>query len=539
MKFKLKIILESPLIAGGGGSNWWSVDKTTAFDENGLFIPSTAIKGMLSEAAERFFGKTELVRTLFGEPGRELNKKGVLNFYNAVPATGQKHFVDRFHVSLSRRTRTALRNRLFSVRAAERGLVFECLVTSDRDLSPQELALLKEFEKLPLKLGGMKSSGYGRVKLKLEKIEEDSKRLKIPEGSTNTNVWLLIFKASSPFVIAEDEMGRRKKTYLIRSKDHVPGSTFRGAVAYRYGFNNTQFQEIFESGKLRFPYLYPSSIDERSIPTPLTLLKPKYSDEDKLVDSLAERLEEVLKEGEVVYEYELNKNAGSDESIKFEPAGGYLINGKTYEPSHVLSTHISLSRTLGNARHGQLWIYDAIETNYLAGELIGDPALASKLDLSELHVGVGKSRGFGRLELIKVEPISLNLKKDLEEANEYLRSKKLSLDDSVTLVPLLLTAPFVGNLNDALGAGYDLKLAVANRYIIKGYDMKKESPKPVVSAIAPGSVAVYLTKKSLEEAAEELQRLKIKGIGDPSYTIVGCGNFDVYNPARMEVKENG
>ena len=97
----------------------------------------------------------------------------------------------------------------------------------------------------------------------------------------------------------------------------------------------------------------------------------------------------------------------------------------------------------------------------------------------------------------------------------------------------------MGNLNDALGAGYDLKLAVANRYIIKGYDMKKESPKPVVSAIAPGSVAVYLTKKSLEEAAEELQRLKIKGIGDPSYTIVGCGNFDVYNPARMEVKENG
>jgi len=33
--------------------------------------------------------------------------------------------------------------------------------------------------------------------------------------------------------------------------------------------------------------------------------------------------------------------------------------------------------------------------------------------------------------------------------------------------------------------------------------------------------------------------MKIKGLGDSRYTVVGCGSFDVYNPEKLEVKGNG
>lgn|GEM_PF-4567561 len=532
MHFKLKIVLESPLIAGGGGSNWWAVDKTTAFDDEGLFIPATAIKGMLSEAAERFFGKIEVVKTLFGEPGRDLSSKGILNFYKARPAQESEQFTDRYHVSISRKTRTAMQNRLFSIRAAERGQVFEATITSDRELSDQEMALLKQFEKLPLKLGGMKSAGYGRVRVKIEEQTENTKTIDVKPG---VKVWLLVFEASSPFIVAEDATSRRKKTYLIRSKDHVPGSSVRGALAYRYGFQKDGFAEIFESGRVRFPYLYPSSKAAKTVPAPVTLLRPKYSSDQIRKDSLVERLAEVLSDNRVVYKNNLKK----DKEERYEPAGGYLAGGELYEPSHVLSTHIPISRKLGNAEYGKLWVYDAVKTKYLVGELIGEPDLIAKLDLSEIYVGVGKSRGFGRLVLKSATPLNLNMLQKLKEANEYFKTRRLQYEDKGLLVPLLLTSPFAGDLNTALGDGYDPVLVIAGRYFIKGYDMKNDVPKPVVRAIAPGSVVVYNTKKSFEEVARELESLKIKGLGDPSYTVVGCGNFDVYNPARLEVKGNG
>jgi len=532
MELKLTIVLESPVIAGGGGSNWWSVDKVTAFDEDGLFIPSTAIKGMFSEAAERFFGKTEVVKTLFGEPGKDPSSKGILNFYEARPVSSNKRFVDRVHVSISRKTRTAMRNRFFSVRAAERGQVFEATITSDRDLNDQEMGLLKQMEKLPLKIGGMKSAGYGRVKVKIEEVKKSSTPPAFPK---DTKAWLLIFKVESPFVIAEDATSRRRKSYLIRSKDHVPGSSVRGALAKKYGFNADGFEELFESGKIRFPYLYPSNGAIKSIPVPATFLKPKYTSEQVLKDALVERLAEKFSNDLAVYK----RNLAKDEKVKFEPAAGYLVNRSIYEPSRILSTHISMSRKLGNAEHGKLWVYDAVKPDYLVGELVGDPELITKLDFSEINVGVGKTRGFGRLVLHSVKPVDTNILQSLRKVNEYFKDRKLSFEERGFLIPLLLTSPLVGDLEKALGSGYALELTIAGRYLIKGYDMKNQAPKPVVRAIAPGSVVVYSTKKPLEEVAQELEMMKIKGLGDSRYTVVGCGSFDVYNPEKLEVKGNG
>jgi len=236
---------------------------------------------------------------------------------------------------------------------------------------------------------------------------------------------------------------------------HIPGTTLRGALAWRVlaqrpeATRDTAFQALFAPDGLRPGPLYPLSHHPKpdadlALPLPLTARSCKRHagfctdpnqdrerDPHGALDTLVDALEEVAHER--LMARGLASAWGADEKKglrRHEKCGqpgcgaamdrfaGYYQSGiadgarwfRTVRPSKLLLTRTAIMAELGSARQGALFSREALAAGQEFAGLVDVPAaLVTEFEQlfkvgDELQIGAGRTAGLGRLAVADVRP---------------------------------------------------------------------------------------------------------------------------------------
>jgi len=303
---KLIINFTSPPLIGGYSGSRFGVDKTTAREFDGVpIIPASAIKGALREAFEyvvpaipREKRKAQLNYTICDPNEKQVQSEtcnclacqifgsvekkeheGKLKIYDGILAEGDlrnifedlenphSHFgyQTRYGVSISRKLKTALAERLFTGETLDPAifpLIFESRLEGLEQLDEDHQKLFRLACENVFAIGGGRSRGYGFCNLSI--TEEETKNTasqefdyQIQNGETSVN---FLIKTQSAICLSDT------KDYgsFFPTKDYIPGSTLRGATAAYFlnshrGPESPEFKKLFlDEGKLCFSNAYPA-----------------------------------------------------------------------------------------------------------------------------------------------------------------------------------------------------------------------------------------------------------------------------------------
>lgn len=304
--YKLIITFTSPPLIGGYTGSRFGIDKTTAREFGGApIIPASAIKGALREAFEYVVPaipdekkeaqlnyalcdpnekqeQSETCNCLACEIFGSVEKKeheGKLKIYDGVLAEGRFRdifedkekphsnfgYQTRYGVSISRKLKTALAERLFTGETLDSAifpLTFEANLEGFGQLDEEQQNLFKLACENVFAIGGGRSRGYGFCALSIkeeEKINLASEEFdyQLVNGENTVN---FLIRTQSPICLSDT------KDYgsFFPTKDYIPGSTLRGATA-AYFLNSkrepksSEFQRLFlTENKLYFSNAYPA-----------------------------------------------------------------------------------------------------------------------------------------------------------------------------------------------------------------------------------------------------------------------------------------
>lgn len=204
-KYTLKIKLLSDTIFSGGESIVSVSDIDELYDDYKIpYYKGKSIKGNIREAADLIVENQEnknknkkIIRTLFGKKFDNTNEskesymddqtQGILKFENASLEDdikeNLKYLVDshiiskeeiinsltdiRYATKIDRKTGTAQKGSLRSMRVLNKGITFTSSIYSERELTEDELALLVCAVKTTRHLGTLRSRGKGNVECML------------------------------------------------------------------------------------------------------------------------------------------------------------------------------------------------------------------------------------------------------------------------------------------------------------------------------------------------------------------------------------
>ncbi|MGL6131357.1 MAG: RAMP superfamily CRISPR-associated protein, partial [Fusobacteriaceae bacterium] len=180
MIIKYNVILETPAMTGKDGVIGKDIDLITKLDKEGLpYFSASAIKGILKEKVTLFSSalNTEFpIDKYFGIEGKvESSMRFSSLTVNKKKYSEYKEFLifDRSGIRIDRRSRTTAEGSLFSYEFIREGLEFNGEIEIFDELKSDELKLLKaSLERIDF-IGGLKSRGIGKVKVKIIETLQD------------------------------------------------------------------------------------------------------------------------------------------------------------------------------------------------------------------------------------------------------------------------------------------------------------------------------------------------------------------------------
>lgn len=378
----------------------------------------------------------------------------------------------------------------------------------------------------------------------------------------------LILSPETPIRIGE----LKTSNNFLTTKEYIPGSVIRGALT-QYLILQGRGDEISDFIKsVRFGSLYPSILPNMlSYPLPLTCLTCKFEsgfmkkngnkdDEghgvfDALIPSIAYY---VIGEGKF-YTPLLFKcpKCGS----RMDKYFGIYVKNEEYsivEVKKFFQTKVGISRRRGVSQKGILYSIAAINPSkiYFIGRIYGEEDKISvvKDALNEVGVGAHTAKGFGkvRAEIRKNIRGEISLKSRLEKFNEKLKEVVEDLksicwgeieEDDLTYFSVDLISPAI--IRENLIPTLKLKIKIENTvlepvlfasqpYIVTGWMETWGLPKEACYAACIGSTYVYRVNKDVDELADLLNEIEVKGVGEK--TDEGFGEVLICHPFHMEVK---
>jgi CRISPR-associated protein Csx10 len=377
----------------------------------------------------------------------------------------------------------------------------------------------------------------------------------------------------------------------IETLDYITGSSLRGAIANYYldniGSNTDEmFKKLFTEDIVYYPNLYPEK-DTIGYWLPATArtckrckgfkckedpdknhgvkdilfyqhtIKKQLTDEDKILpESLLDRekcpvCQEPLADYRVFYE-EFNENRG-DIEYKY----------KSLKVKKRLIPGTGINRYTGNVEENIFYTQEVIEENqFFSGFLTvknreaGDYILDKIKPDMNLSFGSGKSRGFGKTEVLNCEEKDSNISQLKERLNkfndvftDYCKKENVSSNSEIYFsIDLLSHAViqdrflryknFIDEKDLARFTSLDenkLKLLhnVSSYELVSGWNMATGLPKEDNFVIEKGSVFLFSYDGYREELIKELEKLELNGIG--LRKSEGFGKFMVCNPIHREV----
>lgn len=389
----------------------------------------------------------------------------------------------------------------------------------------------------------------------------------------------LTVRSCSPLALSAN----RANEQFAQGLDYIPGSALRGALAASYlqeerAEADEMFQALFQSDQVKYPDLLPTLSDTAiSAVFPVTAqvckrykLRHPESLEDALLHLAAqstklqawEQSPGLILEGLLERKYCPTCQAVQQHSPLFRLTGHYTLDGaegnmiRPVRAYRRLIAGTSINRATGTAEHGMLFSRDVLEEDqYFTGQIwLADSAvedLEARLRQllprdGVLRVGYGRSRGLGKLEIVKCEPTAESgpdLAQRWEKFNEKARS--LGLAGEREYFSLTLESDWIrGNdqfhAPDSLPEGSELGIPDAKRHrcvvettIIMGWNAVLGLPKESQPALKRGSVLLYSMPGEKAGAAQgRLQTIEREGVGVRCNE--GFGRISVCHPFHYE-----
>ncbi|MGC9140169.1 RAMP superfamily CRISPR-associated protein [Athalassotoga sp.] len=534
MKIKISIKLLSPLLIGSSKESYGIAKSQLAYNNMAL-ITGSELKGNLRYIFKTIPALNKFEVPLFGDS----NSAGKLLFETLQ--LENPSYIERMGVSIDRNLKVSANEKLFTVRALNHpDRSFEGYIKVNGKLSESEKSSLVTAANLIDKIGSMKSRGFGKVKIDLDFVEDQNT---IPEN-IEEGIYEMIFKVKSPIILTAE----MAKTYLYTSRTFVSGETLKGAYAEFFDKNSDIFKQIFNHGRVHFPFLYPSSNNRSLIPSPQTLFTQKHSNGEMIYDiTLGKYIERLFAEKGLKYIL-TDKTIKDGKEIRLEPAKGYFDPDKStlysLNSQKFFSTQIEIDPFTKTAKSGILRSYDAFYPDYLGGYLKvnsqNKDLVKEIIGHKEIQIGNSRTRGFGHLELHSVQKINDDFSSSLKIANDAFKeivdkinqmngTKDFEIKN--TIVPVVLTSDLIEkDFENLFGEGFNLKMAFTRRQNISGYSTYSKSNKTLYNSIVAGSVFVFENDKDLNSVSQILSQKRYKGLG--YLTESGFGDFSIYIPLK-------
>lgn len=518
MIYNIEVETKSPLLIGSSsGSDVWS--KDIAMKKNLPIIPGSAIKGAFREVSPML--KSEYaaeINSLFGDS--ENQGKLIFSELSVKSPHISNLFLERTHISMDRKTRTVSNKKLFKIRAVNTGVKFEGNVFAVSPMTSSEEKVFALLLSLTKKLGSKKSAGYGFIDIRLTGKVEKSSITNIPQA----RVAQIICEPMEPFLVTSE----RTKSYLYNSAKYIPGSTLRGAYAARFPKTTQEFKEIFLLEKVKFPNLYPMINDAIAYLSPDSILRAKYSeDSDEIFDQLLFILISSIENsrGKKFSVRNIREGKRLDRTGKWHvPRIGVFDSGEGDT-----STQVSLDSKLRSAKDGSLRTYNTYFHNKMSGLFRSESeSLLSLLNEDWLYIGNSKTRGFGLVRVVEIRKYNIDLTEEIRRFNKSIQNVLPGEDR--TFVPILLTSDLILQKDETIemlmGKEFKLVLSLLKTSHTSGWSSASNTPKAFQNVVSAGTVIIYDTHLSVEESAEILEKLYIKGLG--KFTGSGYGQFVIY-----------
>lgn len=553
---KLIIELLSDTCVSSGESIAGIIDTDVVFDKYKIpYIPGKRIKGLFREAAEDLqelgVVNKETVEKVFGISGQIYNNNvyfgnaKVLNyesFYENVEnlnenihykeLVNKKYIEDYFtyvrtQTSINQETGASLKNSLRNIRVIKKGTKFEANIDVDSNMTEIEKELLSNCAKLIRHMGVSRTRGLGLVKCRIEKDCQEEKNTQKLKSEANEIKYFI--KCKQPCII---------------DQNYIPGNVILGIFAKKYidkynlspqiAHKNKEFRKLFLSNSTIFESAMPYARNKRFIPTPLTFLKEKGVDGNKIYD-LAE------------YDIECDDSILDDKEklgVSFINIDEDKLDIYDVEDEIIYHHRRPKDKTIGHALgegkedNGQFYSYRAIkEGSTFSGKIV----TSSKEDLQiikaliednkKIYIGKSRTAQYG---LATIEYDNTNSDVEFEE-----------LDNTIIIfeTPMIMMnerGVYTTDLNEItkyILNDYDIEDKEVDFYsdttIISGYNAKWRMPKEQIRAIKEGTVIVI---KDFDLEEDEIKTLVSKRYGKQVNEGFGKININIHGHRYKENK---
>ena len=384
--------------------------------------------------------------------------------------------------------------------------------------------------------------------------------------------WLTL-KPQSPVCI-----GLHKAARFISSRDEIPGSVLRGALARHIKIENGADHILEIVSKMRFGFFRPSqSKDVISLPLPLTAQQckrnPGFGPEshgifDMLIPFIAY---EEMGRGtpwltfDVPFSFvcRISESANSGKcGSKMEQARGYYIHEnnkfKKVEIEHVSQTKVSIDRRTKSAKEGMLFAITGVsEEITFSGRVWGPEEHVDKLKHAIERFGIGAltGRGFGNVKVERRKNAGIGTVGDrVEQFNKILLEvwndiSSLIKDDGIPqeidatyftvdlLSPAILRHPVpTTRLTLTIkGVEHEPVFWFTEPTFVGGWSPALGLPKNTHLGADIGSTYVFKTTLDMDTLVENLEELEAKGVGSRSNE--GYGETMICHPFHLEVTQ--
>lgn len=562
-RYTLLLEPHASLFIGGYAQAWGQSDGDTASDAQGLLIPGSVVKGALRESALRLVngaGKgSQMLNKLFGTEGTE----GVIQVSPMVPhdpslgpqenglnSTGFSSSKPvwepgpRTHVSLDRATGQAVPGKLFQHRVtpAATGLLFRGNLSACRQLTQDEEGLLRSAVMITDQIGGGRGRGLGLVRLEMSPASQE-KSVEVPVLPSEASKLVFALEAVEPLRLGVI----KDPSNYVAGKDYLDGSVIRGAVAA--SLLALLPESIREESAERLlggpsPAVFGDARPGHplAITAPLTLREPKEDGclQDQAVDLCVEHL--LHKPLERRFDMRRVERTVIPLSGVWRPlklkrrtitrTARETVLGRAAE-GRLFSTEILDPRP--DERGGRLRFYAPVSGT---AEQLG---MVRQAMMAGISVGGVRSRGFGRLRLVSIEPPALPSLEDRHR--RWCRAlSKLGVEKPERSGVLLALGPLAVSQERLMltleAHQLELIAGAARRSSHGGWISKIHLPRTVLRHFVPGSTFLVQGPDD-QDIGQVLKQLEEKGIGpgraDGWGRLVAC--HPIHLDCRFEEKE--